>query len=149
MQQITVYTLFDITKTGVVRRFKPEILPVTKKGLSLSTEQDYNFARKQQSNYEVLIQTLSLRTQVHDITNSQVVNESVSKYNFDKSYKGKHNIWSFSYSVEHTDALERNGNPIGVLLEDCHNLPMLTDLNETITDKYIDCENPNIYFVLN
>ena len=149
MQQITVYTLFDITKTGIVRRFKPETLPVTKKGLSLTTEEEYNFARKQQSNYEVLIQILSLRTQVHDISDSKVVNKDIKQYNFDKRYKGKHNIWSFTYYVEHTDALERNANPIGVLLQDCHNLPMLTDLNETISDKYIDCENPNIYFVLN
>lgn len=149
MHQITVYTLFDITRTGVVRRFKPETLPVTKKGLSLTNEQEYNFARKQQSNYEVLIQTLSLRTQVHDISNCKVVNENVKKHKFDKSYKGKHNVWSFTYNVEHTDALARNNNPIGVLLQDCHNLPMLTDLNETVSDKYINCENPNIYFVLN
>ena len=149
MQQITVYTLFDITKTGIVRRFKPETLPVTKKGLLLTTEEEYNFARKQQSNYEVLIQILSLRTQVHDISDSKVVNKDIKEYDFDKRYKGNHNIWSFTYSVEHTDALERNNNPIGVLLQDCHNLPMLTDLNETISDKYIDCENPNIYFVLN
>jgi len=148
MQRITVYTLFDITNTGVLRRFKKEILPITKNGLSIVNEEQYNFARRQQSNYEVLVQTLSLRTQVHNISNNKVRNDDVKKYNFDKSYKGKHNIWSFSYSVEHTDALVRDNNPIGVLLQDCHNLPMLTNLTETISDKYIDCKNSNIYFVL-
>ena len=66
MQEITVYTLFDITETGVVRSFKMDNLPfTTKSGITILRELEWRFARQQQSNLEVLLQVMSLRVQLH------------------------------------------------------------------------------------
>ena len=149
MQQITVYTLFDITNTGILRRFKPEILPVTKKGLTLTSEEEYNFARKQQSNYEVLTQVMSLRVQLQNIVMYDFSCEDLSAHKFDKKYKGSNNVWKFSFDIENISYLSNSENILGNLYKDCNNIPMLTGLNETIEDKYISTVEPNIYFQVN
>jgi len=150
MQTITVYTLFDITETGVVRSFKMDNLPfTTKSGVTILRELEWRFARQQQSNLEVLLQVMSLRVQLHNITTHSVVKESLSKHKFDNHFTGKQNVWSLTFEVEQVDALSEGDNPIGALCNDCNHVPMLINLNETVNDNYLNCTNPNIYFILN
>lgn len=150
MQSITVHTLFDITETGVVRSFKMDNLPfTTKSGVTILRELEWRFARQQQSNLEVLLQVMSLRVQLYNIVTYDSVNESLNKHKFDTSFKGKNNVWSLTFAIEQADALSDGDNPIGALYNDCNHVPMLTNLNETITDNYIDCNKANIYFTLN
>jgi hypothetical protein len=149
VQSITVYTLFDITETGVVRSFKMDNLPfTTKSGVTILRELEWRFARQQQSNLEVLLQVMSLRVQLHNIVMHDVIRESLSKHQFDKHFKGKHNIWSLTFDVEQIEALSDDDNPIGALCNDCNHVPMLINLNETVNDNYLNCTNPNIYFTV-
>jgi hypothetical protein len=149
VQEITVYTLFDITETGVVRSFKMDNLPfTTKSGVTILRELEWRFARQQQSNLEVLLQVMSLRVQLHNIVTHDSVNETLTKHKFNKKFKGKHTIWSLSFEVEQVDALSDDDNSVGALYSDCNHVPMLINLNETISDNYLDCTNPNIYFTL-
>ncbi len=149
MQSITVYTLFDITETGVVRSFKMDNVPfTTKSGVTILRELEWRFARQQQSNLEVLLQVMSLRVQLHNIVMHDVIRESLSKHQFDKHFKGKHNIWSLTFDVEQIEALSDDDNPIGALCNDCNHVPMLINLNETVNDNYLNCTNPNIYFTV-
>jgi hypothetical protein len=153
VQTITVYTLFDVTETGVVRSFKMNNLPfTTKSGITILRELEWRFARQQQSNLEVLLQVMSLRTQLHNVTMHSVVSENVNKHKFHKSFKGKHNVWSLTFDTEHIDALSSGDGPLGALCSDCNHVPMLMDLNETISTEpysnYLDCTNANIYFTL-
>ncbi len=150
MQAITVYTLFDITETGVVRSFKMDNLPfTTKSGVTVLRELEWRFARQQQSNLEVLLQVMSLRVQLHNIVMHNEVKETLNKHKFNKKFKGKHRVWSLTFEVEQADALYSDDNPIGALCNDCNNVPMLTNLNETIDDTYLDCNKANIYFTIN
>jgi hypothetical protein len=144
-----VYTLFDITETGVVRSFKMDNLPfTTKSGVTILREFEWRFARQQQSNLEVLLQVMSLRVQLHNIVIYNPSKESLNKHKFDKGFKGKQRVWSLAFEVEHAEALGDGDNPIGALCNDCNHVPMLINLNETIEDNYLDCTNPNIYFTL-
>lgn len=150
MQSITAYTLFDITETGVIRSFKMDNLPyITKNGTNIKDEKQWRFARQQQSNLEVLLQVMSLRVQLHNIVMQGVLKESLNKHKFNKKFKGKHNVWSLTFEVEQIDALNNGDNPIGALCNDCNHVPMLTNLNETINDNYLNCNEANIYFTLN
>jgi hypothetical protein len=149
VQAITVYTLFDITETGVVRSFKMDNLPfTTKSGVTILRELEWRFARQQQSNLEVMLQVMSLRVQLHNIVMHGVVKENLTTHNFDKHFNGKHNVWSLTFEVEQMDALVDSSNPIGALCNDCNHVPMLTNLNETVNDNYLNCTNPNIYFTI-
>ena len=150
MQSITAYTLFDITETGVIRSFKMDNLPyITKNGTNIKDEKQWRFARQQQSNLEVLLQVMSLRVQLHNIVMQGVLKESLNKHKFNKKFKGKHKVWSLTFEVEQIDALNDGDNPIGALCNDCNHVPMLTNLNETINDNYLNCNEANIYFTLN
>lgn len=150
MQSITVYTLFDITETGVIRSYKMDNLPfVTKDKKTITDEIGWRFARQQQSNLEVLLQVMSLRVQLHNIVMHGVKNESLLKHCFNKKFSGKNNVWSLTFDVEQIDALSNNDNSIGALCSDCNHVPMLNNLNETIDDNYLDCDKANIYFMLN
>jgi len=149
VQVIKVYTLFDITETGVVRSFKMDSLPyTTKNGINIKDEKQWRFCRQQQSNLEVLLQVMSLRVQLHNIEVNNPSKQSLTKHKFNKKFKGKHNVWSLTFEVEQLDALSNNNNPIGALCDDCNHVPMLTNLNETINDNYLDCNKANIYFEL-
>ncbi len=149
MQEITVYTLFDITETGVVRSFKMDNLPfTTKSGVTILREMEWRFARQQQSNLEVLLQVMSLRVQLHNIVMYRPINESISKHKFSKKFKGKHCVWKLTFEVEQVDALGTSNNPLSALCNDCNHVPMLNNLNETINDNYLDCVESNIYFNL-
>jgi hypothetical protein len=117
--------------------------------VTILRELEWRFARQQQSNLEVLLQVMSLRVQLHNIISHGVVKESLSKHKFDKHFTGKQNVWSLTFEVEQIDALSDGDNPIGALCNDCNHVPMLINLNETVNDNYLNCTNPNIYFILN
>ena len=110
--KILVKTLFDCTTTGVVGRYREERGAFQdQSGRWIKTEQDWDQARNQQRNYETLIQVLSLRTQLDDIT------------------PAARELDTWSFTVE-TDRIGVFGQDLGYLLGDCENVPMITGLKE-------------------
>lgn len=105
-------TLVDITNTGVTKH---------------SLEQER--ARNQQRNWETVQQLLGLRAQVLEITQTKLTKQSVAK--FGSSYKGKHTVWQFEFTVEVADVFKIDNDPIGILIQDFHNAPVVADLDET------------------
>lgn len=150
MQAVTVYSLIDITETAVVRSFKVDQIPyTTRTNIEINSEEVWTFSRKQQSNYEVLLQVLSLRTQPLNINGPRAyTNRSLSGYKFGKSFKGKHNVWILEFESESVDALAIDDNPVGALMQDVNNVPMLPNLTETIkVNTHFNCTTDcNIYF---
>jgi len=127
MQRITVHTKFDITKTNIIRRFNPTILqshPV------LTTEDQWRQAKNQQTNFETIIQILSLRTQPQSITTPEIVTKNKVKY------------WVFNFTIESDDIY---GDDLHLLKEDCNNVPMISKMNSKISDNYLKVQD-NIYF---
>lgn len=127
MQRITVHTKFDITKTNIIRRFNPTILqshPV------LTTEDQWRQAKNQQTNFETIIQILSLRTQPQSITTPEIVTKNKVKY------------WVFNFTIESDDIY---GDDLHLLKQDCNNVPMISKMNSKISDNYLKVQD-NIYF---
>jgi len=129
-QHIKIHTDFDITNTGVVRNFKKNLLPAKINGQLIHTEEEWIHCRRQQTNWETLIQIISLRTQPYNIRT--IVNEL---------------DWTLEFDIEHIDVFRKNGNPLGLLQEDIENVPLLTGLDEK-KDLELTNENyaPNMRF---
>jgi len=112
-----VYTLFDITSTGVT------------KATSQNTHQ-----RNQQRNWETLQQVLGLRTQPLNLqTPTHIEDADLSHYNFGEHYTGRASVWSTEFTVEQVDVFTCNGDTVALLKEDADLIPMITGLTETVS----------------
>lgn len=126
-QHIKIHTDFDITNTGVVRNYKEDKLPKKVAGKVISTKEEWIKRRRQQANWETLVQIISLRTQPLNIRTT--VNKD---------------DWTIEFDVEHVDVFSKDGDPLGLLKEDIGNVPLLTGLDEK--KDLENSETPNIRF---
>ena len=120
--KIRCITLFDITKTNVSNRRR-----------DLELDNSMSKQRSQQSNFETLLQVISLRSQPEDITDPEKILLNLSLDNrWGKKYKSKGKIpaWSFSFTVNATAVFATNENKLGHLLSDCNGVPMIVKLDE-------------------
>lgn len=116
--KIVCSTLFDITATGITGHFKPSRVPFTdSNGQVIHNELEWHRARNQQRNWETISQLISLRTQVFDASSPVEDNGS----------------WTFEFEVETPQVFSDGVNELGLLLTDCNDVPMVTNLNETKT----------------
>ena len=108
------YTLVDITATGVIR------------------SNDANGQeRNQQRNWETLIQCIGLRTQPQNITEPQVGMGSMKLFDFGDFYEGGQKVWSWTWIAESPGVYDLPGKPLGGLLQDLEQVPIVTYLTET------------------
>lgn len=147
--RIKCYTLYDITQTNVnFRKKNTEIVPA-----------DEMKKRSQQSNFETILQIINMRSQPEEISESEltVINiDDLKDFNFgylyEKSYNKtikKINVWSFTFSVDHSDVFNNGINDLGSLSDDCNQVPMILKLEETFklsNQMTISDEQRNIYF---
>lgn len=111
----TGYTLVDITSTGVTR-YRPE----------------QEFERNQQRNWETVLQTIGLRTQPQMIKGPVSTESNLTDgWDFGEAYQGRHKIWIWTFAVEHSDVYLTNDDPIGGLLKDFEQIPIIQGLEET------------------
>lgn len=135
--------MFDITKTNVSNR---------RKHLEINNTTIQNKERNQQSNFETVLQIISLRSQPENITNPEKISINLSNdTRWGKQYKSKNKIpgWTFTFTVSHTNVFILNDNKLGSLLLDCNDVPMITkleefqDIHNTLST---DTKNCNIFF---
>ena len=107
------YTLVDITATGVIR------------GDNDSQE------RNQQRNWETLLQCIGLRTQPQNIIEPVGMLENINYLEFGDFYPGEQRVWSWSWTVEREGVYDLPGAPLGGLLQDLEQVPIVTGLTET------------------
>jgi hypothetical protein len=117
--KIKCSTLFDITRTNVSKR----------RGV-LENENNYEMQRSQQSNFETLLQIISLRSQPEDI--SDTVKESFDKAMWGKTYALSKQVscWTFDFTVHHAAVFNDSIHELGNLLSDCEGVPMIVNLSE-------------------
>ena len=127
---VRINTLIDITETKARR------------------QDNDKFAYKQQANFQTLLQTLGLRTQVFYDNSPSFDKLSTSKFDFSDKYIGKQNVWTFDFYIEYEGGLS-----LDMLTEDFDLIPIITGLNETIdTDKALfrtTGKDKNILFSVN
>jgi hypothetical protein len=116
MEIIEIQTLVDITNTRVTR-------------LSQGTQQ----ALDQNRNFITLNQCIELRSVVHYENQPTVEDMDIKNMGFGTSYKGKNTVWTFTFSPDRDGVYQDNdGNDLGFLLEDIHEVPVIKNLTETI-----------------
>lgn len=129
--KIQVKTKFDCTATGTTGHYKSNRIPYKDDNQTAITDQEsWTRSRNQQRNYETLIQLLSLRTQLVDITLPMV----------------KDDCWGFTIVSDRDDVFSDN---LAALYMDCDSVPMIVGLDEADGTKPTLCTqgaDANIWF---
>jgi len=140
--KITCCTLFDITQTGVLNRFKAE------------NESDVNnwiYQRNTQCNFDTILQVISLRSQPEEITKPK----KYQLYDFDKfgTFIEKPNkdisYWKFTFEINYKGVFDNGINELGYLYADCDKVPMIicgTEYKKLSNCLDISPEYKNIFF---
>ena len=108
MPRYQLITLVDITRTNPSR-----------------SEIDQHML-KQQANFNSLLQSIGLRSNVTWITDPKEQSGRLPA-----PFTGKANHWIWTFEVEREDTFLKDGNPVGLLLEDLHGVPIIDGLNNT------------------
>jgi len=143
--RLACYTLFDITKTGVLNRARPadDIVDVNQ----------WYIDRNTQCNFDTILQIISLRAQPDIETTPKLTYVDFDKNTFfgERFIDNKsHKVWVFEFSVHHSGVFEDGIHPLGYLYKDCENVPMImTNTIDLSLNSYIQIDdyNRNIYFV--
>lgn len=122
MEIIEIQTLVDITNTRAIR---------PSHGSQTAIDQNRNFI--------TLMQCIELRSIVS--YDSKPIGEKVEikSMEFGSAYKGKHLVWTFRFAPDRSGVYENlQGDGIGSLINDLHEVPVVKNLTETINiDKAI------------
>ena len=87
----------------------------------------------QLQNYNSLLQTIALRANPLNVRVSMAGNQILSDYDFGEDYGGNHNVWVMSFVVEQPDVFANKHSNLGGLMSDCHQVPVISNLLESIT----------------
>jgi hypothetical protein len=109
MPRYQIVTLVDITRTNPTR-----------------SETDQHLIG-QQANFNTLLQSIGLRSNV-EWTIDPV--ESAGSLPF--PLEGKANYWTWTFEVEREDVFTKDNDPVGLLLDDLHGVPIIGQLNNSI-----------------
>jgi len=133
MEFITIYTLFDITRTGVLKNYTENIPSFIDDADQLVRNQaEWTRSRNQQRNFETLMQIVSLRAQPIMLENpTKLTLDTVQTYGLGQAYTGTQTIWIVSFAVEHASVYSSKTEPLGQLLDECNQIPMILGLRET------------------
>lgn len=104
-----IITLVDITRTNPPR-----------------TETDQH-RLGQQANFNSLIQAIGLRANVSWETDPKEVNGRLPD-----QLEGKATYWTWIFESERPDTFMKDSNPVGLLLDDLHGVPVIGQLNNSI-----------------
>ena len=87
-------------------------------GREIATPDAWHRSRNQQRNWETINQIIALRTLPESISDPVRVEHDGA------------NLWHFKFTIENPTTIEIDGDPVGALLQDCQDVPMLTGLDE-------------------
>lgn len=106
MARYTIITLVDITRTQPTRSETDKI------------------RLGQQSNFNSLIQAIGLRSNISWENDPKMHTGAIPTTN------GKANYWIWEFDTERNDSFLSDNNPVGLLLDDLHGVPVVLQLNE-------------------
>jgi hypothetical protein len=142
--KIKCYTLFDITKTNISNR---------RTSYNVQDSTLYVKQRNQQTNFETVLQIISMRSQPENITEPKKTLVSIrNDTRWGSQYTKQDNevyIWSFSFTIHHSGVFNDGNNELGNLFSDCDGVPMLLRLDETVDQQSqinISLNLKNIHF---
>lgn len=130
MNRIAVYTLIDITTTGI------------------TDNTEHRRERNQQRNWETVNQIINLRIESNvEAVPSTPMRVNVDNHCFGSYYKGYHQCWKFIFVLDTVVDLDEH---LKKLKFDFDNVPVITGLDETIDMPYpifcVEGSLANTYF---
>ena len=128
MLAITITTLVDITKTNISR-----------------SNQGPQHQIDQQKNFTTLQQCLELRSIIEFIGSPSCGEADIDGLGFGSAYAGPHKVWTVTFETDRGDVYtDQSGDKIGLLINDIHSVPIITNLDETINiiKAVFDCRDP-------
>ena len=128
MHTYSITTLIDITENGVLRNQFPF---KTKSGELVHDAATLIIARNQQANFTTLLQLLQMRSNIawEDTPRKQI--DSVANWRFGSVFEGRHTIWQFEWQAEQSEVYAFDGDPVGGLIEDFDQIPIINFCKET------------------
>lgn len=142
---IRCHTLFDITNTGIQNRRTPNTMTAEK---TVEWEKD----RSRQSNFDTIVQAISLRTQPEDITKpikKSATFDVTTKYGFLFENEEDQPEWTFDFSINYYGVYNDGINELGLLHQDCDGIPIIkvgTEWDKLPDLLDVSPELRNIYF---
>jgi hypothetical protein len=109
MARYELITLVDITRSNATR-----------------TETD-KIKIGQQANFNSLVQAIGLRANVSWHTDPKMINGALPL-----PFEGKANYWVWQFETERTDEFLKEEDPVGLLLDDLHGVPIVPLLNNNV-----------------
>jgi hypothetical protein len=115
METIQLKTLIDVTDSGVHRYIKER-------------ELEYN----QNKNWTTLLQTIGLRALIEFDQTVICENTELRAMGFGEKHRGIHNVWTLVFRTDRDQSYANEKSPVGLLLSDLHEVPIIEKLTETI-----------------
>ena len=135
LQIFTVYTLVDITCTGVLRY-----------------NEEHGRERNQQRNWETALQVFALRAQPMIVQPPVQTVDAATSFEFGADHSSELTVWQAKIGVEAVDVFRIGDNLSAILTQDFDQVPVITGLTETakFNSPVFVCAGPlkNIYFKL-
>ena len=115
MEKIQLRTLIDVTPTGVSR-------------FQINKELEHN----QQKNWITLLQAIELRSLIE--FEQAAIGETLElrALGFGEKHRGIHAMWTLIFTTDRDGCYANEKSPIGLLMDDLHEVPIITNLSETI-----------------
>lgn len=137
IEYFTAYTLVDVTDSGITDPNSGNV-------------DGYNQAQ----NLNVLLQTMSLRTQPIISSVIKRTTQAMADYSFGTVHTGNHTIWIVKFATEYKGAWANAGDDKYHLVQDCDSVAVTTGLDDTATFNAntfdtSDATHLNLYFVRN
>ena len=112
-----LYTTVDITNTGQYR-----------------TESGKEVLRWKEQNFQTVMQTLGIRANITVYNKPEIieVNGNVVGFEINRLIR----VWRFDFSTERDGFFEKDGNPVGCLIEDFDAVPYIAGLDELMEQNY-------------
>lgn len=112
-----LYTLVDISHTGQTR-----------------AEYGKEISHWKEQNFNTMLQTLGLRANI-SFTNRPTMTEVGGRlvgFDTDEIIR----LWRFDFSTDRDHLYEKDGDPVGLLIDDFHLVPYINGLDEAMEQKY-------------
>ena len=112
-----LYTLVDITHTGQYR-----------------AEPGKEAARWKEQNFNTIIQTLGIRSNVFYNINPTLLEVKGKLVGFDTNEIIR--VWRFDFETERDFVYEKDGDPVGFLIDDFNLVPYISGLDELMEQEF-------------
>ena len=109
MPRYKLITLIDITRTGATK------------------SNGNSHQLKQQSNFNSLRQSIELRSNVDWTSDPYTVDGQLPN-----GIEGKSTYWTWEFTVEREDVFLSDNNPVALLIDDLHGVPIIVDLENSV-----------------